>query len=462
MARLGRGQPNRPAVIRPLASGPPGGTGTIDVAFALTGTGTKHATGTGTLALDTALSGTGTKTASGSGTVDVAFDLSSTGEQDIPFSRPARPRLRWQLVAGPSSGGYDTSLTRAKGRRLGFKLTEADELAFSVDGRTLDAGALEELTTDVHALWTDVGGTTHILTRCRVGATSDDWEFGERHTTNITGLDYRAILATRRLYSNSQLVWTGVDQGEIAWGLVTQTQIRTAGDLGIAKGWVGTTPTGVTRDRTYEAGDSVGERVDELAELLGGFDWDITPVSASGLRMDVWYPQRGVDRGVVLIAGGLVAKLHREPNVKDYANAIRQTGASGLSAQELEAPDLAGRPEGRWDAVYGDDGLTTQAALNDRAAWQLEAAQVPPVTYTLTLRAGAWQGPEHIWLGDTVRLIVQSGRLNVDTTLRVFEIDITLGESGEETVDITIGGPKPDYRRRPTAFERRLRNLERR
>ncbi|RMI39870.1 hypothetical protein EBO15_28295 [Actinomadura harenae] len=368
----------------------------------------------------------------------------------------------WQLVAGPSTGGYDMALTDAKSRRMSWRLTEAATLDFTIDGRSsnLAPGALQELTTDVHALWVSADGTSQPLGRWRVGPTGDDVE-DTSHTTQVSGLSYRAILSSRRLYSYSTVTWSSTDIGEIAWGLIQQTQTRPGGDLGIVKGWTGTAPTGVIKDRTYTAGDSIGERIQELAETLPGFDWDIRPVSESALQFDVWSP-RGMDRGVIAEYGGLVAKVRREVSVSDYANAIRQSGASGLTARELEAPDLSLRPEGRWDGVFGDDGLITQASLDDRAAYQLDAAQVIRPAYTLTLRAGAWSGPDHIWLGDPIRLIIQSGRLNIDTIQRVQQVDVALGEDGQETVEITLGAPRTDYRRRPALVEQRLTNLERR
>jgi hypothetical protein len=460
VARLGRGQPNRPLLNR-RAAGPRGGTGTINVAFTATGSGTKHAAGTGTINIQFTATGSGTKDAPGTGTVEVAFTPTGSGIKSTGIGLPARPRPRWQLLIGPASGGYEYSLSEARGRRMAFKLDEADDLAFTLDGRHPLAEAVDELSTDVHAIWTGDNHDVRLLSRCRVGNTSDDYD-EDGHDMQVTGLDYRAVLNTRLLWSNSQLIWAATDQAEIVWGLIQQTQLRAGGDLGISKAWAGTTPTGVLLDRTFEVGDKIGERVSELAERIGGFDWDLTPVSASALELEVW-AERGVDRGVVLETGGLVTKGRREVNVSPYANAIRYTGSSDpvTSPVEAEAVGLAQLPEGRWEAVFGDDGLNTQAALDDRAAWQLATSQVLQPVYTMTLKPGAWGGPDHIWLGDPVRVIPRSGRLRrVDARLRVYEITVTLGESGEETVEVTVGGRRPDYRRRPAAVERRLKKLE--
>ncbi|TDD97653.1 hypothetical protein [Actinomadura rubrisoli] len=467
MARLGRGQPNRPVVTRTSVKGPLPGTGTIQVNFTLTGTGTKHASGTGTIALGLALTGTGVKHAPGAGAVAIAFTLTGSGTKQTGIGLPPRPRTRWQLILGPASGGHELALTEATGRRYTARLTDASELAFSLDGRHSQAAAVEELATDVHVLWTSDAGDSRLLDRCRVGSTQDTLD-DAKHTMSVGCLDYKAVLNRRRLYSDATLTYTASDQAEIAWALINYTQGLAGGALGIAKGWVGTTPTGVVRDRTYEVGDSVGERVQELSEVIDGFDWDVTPVSASALRLDVWSPQRGSDRGVVLEFGGIVAAATRDTNPADYANALRYTGAAGddvapgPTAQERQAGDIGSVLQGRWDAVFGDDGLTTQSALDDRADWQLAQSQVVRPVWTVTLRAGAWDGPDHIWLGDPVRLIVRSGRLAVDTTLRVFEVEIGLDGNGGESVQLALGGPRPDYRRRPSLVDRRLTNLERR
>jgi hypothetical protein len=439
----------------------PSGTGTITGVAVLAGFGVKHASGTGTLTGVTALSGTGVKGGIGTGTITGTAVLAGTGTKQSGIGSIPRPRIRWQLIAGPAAGGYELSLTEATSRRFTARLTEPSELAFTLDGRHPQAAQIQELGTDIHVLWTSASGATRALVRGRAGPTGDTLD-ENAHTVEVSALDYRAVLNRRRLYSGSTLTWAATDQAAIAWGLIQQTQTRPGGDLGIAQG-AGAT-TGVLRDRTYEAGDSVGERIQELSEVIGGFDWDITPSSASGLSLDIWYPQRGVNRGVVLEYGGLVKAVRREVDPSNYANAIRYTGSTDpvTLPDEVEAADLAGRLEGRWDAVYGDDGLTTQTALDDRAAWQLAQAQVVQPTYTLTLRAGAWEGPSHIWVGDPVLVVVMSGRLAVIETLRVYEIAFTLGSSGEEGVEVTVGGPKPDFRRRATATEKRLRDLERR
>lgn len=467
MAHFGRAHPFRRAIQSVPRGGEISGTATLTAALTLTVTGTKQASGTATLTMSATLTAAGSKQAAGTAALTAALTLTVTGDDDTSIGTPPRPRVRWQFVLGPASGGHELALTEATGRKYTAKLTEPSELSFGLDGRHAQAAAIDELATDVHLLWTSDAGATQILDRCRVGSTQDAFTEDD-HKVAVTCLDYKGVLARRRLYTGDTLTYAATDQAEIAWGLISSMQGNTGGQLGIAKGWTGTTPTGVPRDREYEVGDSVGERVQELSEVLGGFDWDILPTSASGLELDVWYPQRGVDRGVVLEYGGMVASGNREVNPADYANALRYTGwagddiTPGPTAVESEAPDLASMPQGRWDAVFGDEGLINQESLDERAAWQLDQSQVIRPVYTVRLKRGAWDGPDHIWLGDPVRLVIRSGRLDVDTTLRVYEVEIDLDGNGGENVSLALGGPRPDYRRRTTAVERRLRDLERR
>ncbi len=442
MARLGRGRPNRPRMSRTREVAPPHGDLVLSGAPSLTVSGTAGRSG------DLALAG--------------SPSLTISGRRQTGIGLPPRPRTRWQLVLGSASGGHELALTEARSRRYTARLNDASDLSFSIDGRHPQAAAIEEMSTDVHLLLSTSTGTT-ILDRCRVGATRD--EIGEdEHRTDVTCLDYRAVLDRRTLWTGDTLTFAAVDQTDIAWELIAATQAHRAGDLGIWKG-VAAGYTSQARDRTYEAGDSIGQRIQELSEVINGFDWDITPDSASSLRFDAWYPGRGSDRGVVLLLGGLVATVSRELNTSDYANAIRYSGAETTTAGEWEAGDL-GTPgaflQGRWDRAFGDDGLTTQGALDERAEWQLAESQVVRPVYTVRLRRGGWEGPDHIWVGDTVRLIIPSGRLDVDTTARVHEVQIDIDEDGGETVTLALGGPRPDFRRWPPLIEQRLTNLERR
>lgn len=374
---------------------------------------------------------------------------------------PEVAEQRWRFLIGPASGGITDDLTSTQDRKFTARLVEPSDAGFSIDANLPEAAGIDELVTDLHVQFTDDDDVTWYMYRGRIANSSDDGDADADRAT-FPSVDYRGwIRDARRLLTGDTLTYTG-DQGETAWSLLNASQGHVGGNLGISKGWSGITPTGVAADWTFLVGDSIGEQIKKIGETESGFDWDIVPLSESALQFQIWSPQRGVDRGIVLEKGGLVSAYRREVTSGNYRNALRYTGADGLTAQELAAADLATRAEGRMDGVYADGDLQTQAALNARASWQLAQGQLLQPTYTFTLKARAWGGPGHIWLGDPVRAVIYSGRLQVDTTLRVFELAFTIPPEGEETVQVTVGGPRPDYRRKPTLDQIRLTNLERR
>jgi hypothetical protein len=44
-------------------------------------------------------------------------------------------------------------------------------------------------------------------------------------------------------------------------------------------------------------------------------------------------------------------------------------------------------------------------------------------------------------MGDTVQLVIQSGRLNVNTQVRILGIEYDVGDDGQEDLVLTVGRP---------------------
>lgn len=362
--------------------------------------------------------------------------------------------MTWKWVIGPAAGGHESELTAAKDRKVTWRLRGESEAACSLNARNPQAASIRELATDLHVI-----RDGRLLYRGRVGAGQDTLT-DTSHTVTVPSVDYRAVLRRRMLYADSVLAFAAAEQSEIAWSLIDGTQTRAGGNLGISRGLIPATQQ--RRDRTYAAGQFIGEKIEELSQVINGFDWDIEPTSASSLALNVYYPTRGADRSVIVDYGGAFARGSRSIDPRDYANAGRYSGAEGTVAQVREAPDLATLPEGRWDTQQGFTEITVQATLNERADAEHAASLTLIPSWTVKLKAGWWQGPGHVWIGDTVRLVVMSGRLKTDTPLRVFELAADVGASGEEEITLTLGAPRPDFPRRQREDGRRLRTLERR
>ncbi|MGH3673649.1 MAG: hypothetical protein ACRDSH_23970 [Pseudonocardiaceae bacterium] len=370
----------------------------------------------------------------------------------------------WSFVLGPASGGHTVALTGAKNRKLTARLMSPSEASFDIDGRHPEASYVQELSTDLHCIYDPDVGPTSIIYRGRIGNLSDNLD-ASSHTLTVPSMDYRELLKRRLLYNSSTLSFVSQDQADIALNLIGQTQALPGGDLSISKG-LGN-PSGIVRTLSYVAGDSIGDQIQTLSQLQNGFDWEITPVSPSALALNIWTSVRGASRGVVLEYGGIVQSIRREVRSSDYANSVRvtgdQTATTPPTPQERTAVDIATRAEGRWDKALPAPGTIDLAALQSRADYMLAYSQTIIPSYTLVLKRGAWAGPGHVWLGDTVTLVIKSGRLAVvDSSLRVQEVAVDIAEDGIDAATLTLGRPALNYNSWPSLMDQRIRDLERR
>jgi hypothetical protein len=403
-----------PAVYGPVYAGPPDGT--------LSGTPTAQGTYTFTA----------TVTDSASATASVSLTITVSLRLLVPPA--AGP---WRILYGPTqpTGGVTGEVLQAQNKTITLR-TEPDqnhEVSFDADGRSPAIAGITELETDIIVMY-----GSRIIFDGRVVPTQDTLT-ASAHRTVVTALDYREVLRRRAVYPGDQLSWTNTDQAIIAWNMIQATQARPGGNLGIARG--AGASTGVTRTQTNTLGDYIGDGITNLAKLNNGFEWQITPYGFADLRFDVFYPQQGVNNGVVLAWGDArISSITRNVDPSTFADAVYVTGnsANSLTAQHLEAADIATRAEQRWDLVIGTQD-NTQSTLNDDATALLNQAQVVVPSYTVVFYPGAWSGPSDIWLGDTVTVQIDSGRLEVNDSLRVVEMSFAISSDNVETLTLTVG-----------------------
>lgn len=351
---------------------------------------------------------------------------------------------QWILMRPASAGGAAIGeLTEARSRRLDFALDDDGKAAWSLPGRHPQTALIDELEADVV-----VARNGLALFRGRISA-SDDTLSPNVHTTTFSATDYRGMLARRGVWPGSTASFAQVDQAAIAARLIDDTQ--TLGPLGIT---TTVAATGIKRDRTYDVGSTIGQLIASLGRAINGFEWDISPT----LALRIWYPARGVSTPVFVAEYGRnVTDVRRTVASGDFANAIRFSGKEGVaSAIRTIAPG----PEGRWERQLGNPDLTTAAAINEQADGAIALASAITPSYSLTLAPGAWS-PSTVWLGDVIRILVRSGRLDVDTTTRVVGVSIDIGENGEESVSLQLGRYRWRFPDRIADYQARLDRLER-
>jgi len=374
--------------------------------------------------------------------IDLGFFLVIASTVQPRWAGPALPidyvaaKPAWHFLYGPPqpAGGITAEIHQAQSMTLTMRTGAGNysQAELDIDGRSGLASQITELLTDVQV----VRGRK-LLFAGRVLPTQDTLD-SDQHRLSLTALDYRDLLHRRMLLD--ALNFTGSDAGFIAWKLVEKVQGYPGGNLGIrpGRGQV----TGFLQTWSGKISDMIGDDIDQLSQMTpGSFDWDITPYGTSDLRLDIWAGQRGTNKGVVLELGGnLVAQITRNVDPTSYANAVYVTGdgAVAMTPQQLTASDITSRPEGRWDQLIGTT-IQLAASLTNAAPWYLQDAEVLIPSYSIVLHPGVWDGPDHIWLGDTVTVRIKSGRLLVNDPLQVMEMAFSVSPDNLETLTLTVG-----------------------
>jgi hypothetical protein len=410
--------------------------------------------------------------------------VAAPGTYPVPTGRG-----RWRLTLhrrGFAPNTYDQTqlleLGSARSRTLVRQWDTAAELRFTMDGRSPDCAAVAELQHSVFAWrWDDQTGADVCVFRGVIDHTEDQLS-EQAHTVNFVAHDFLALLGRRILVGATPVNYNTVDQDQITAALVaaagggpTPTAPYAPGsNLPIGVVLVGgdgvstRTVSGVARIRSYMGGASIGTLIDQLAKVSGGFDYDVVPepaaadtlamidgngtISNLGAGRDalrVFYPAQGITRtDMLFLYGGNVAAVTRTVNSGDYANYVRSLGNNGSSdpnAAQLFSgqanSDASGVTVGWWpSADNAPSDVNQQATLDQRAAGLLAINGVLVPAYTLTMRPGtySWGFPN---MGDTVPLVITSGRLQVNTTVRVVGLTWTIGDDGQEDMAVTVGRP---------------------
>jgi hypothetical protein len=372
-----------------------------------------------------------------------------------------------------------TELIGARSRRVTQAWNQPAVLAFTIDGAAPAAALITELAHDVIGWrWDETAGADIEMFRGIVGQ-SQDTISEQVHTVTFTCHDYLAMLARR--FTTSALTYTAVDQDTLVSNFLAQATpsrflpasylplfVRLVDPAGAAR-----SPSGVLRDRTYSATSVVGELLANLAAVAGGFDYDVKPQTDDDRDyLRVFYPYQGVLRpDVQLVYGSTVSTVSRTVDSAQYANWWRVVGNNGSEdpatpqlaseANNADANNVTVSPQGLWAGFENAPDVSVQATLDQKAAGDLAANGLVVPSYTLGLRPGAYTyGRPN--MGDVVALIIQKGRLNVNTSVRVVGIDYDIGDDGQEDVKLTVGRPDTTFSDIFSAADRDVNALARR
>ncbi|MET9914577.1 hypothetical protein ABZZ74_49175 [Streptomyces sp. NPDC006476] len=259
----------------------------------------------------------------------------------------------------------------------------------------------------------------------------------------------------RRLLLTSQEA-VQVDQFDIARGLLDYVQNTPGGDLGIT---YDTAASGTVRDRTFSRYDlnTVGDLLDQLAAVEGGFEWRIASHrDPDGRRVKVMQLGSPTIRtgasDIVLTHPGPITSYTWPVDATTLANAWQSRGASVNSNQAttsypLTSPVLVDDTaigEG-WPRLDGSSDYSTvevQATLDAHARADWTAARSPAQIPEITVRLDGTLTPA--LLGATVRIRIRDlwHPTPLDARYRVVGLSITPPERGRpETAKLYLEVP---------------------
>lgn len=371
---------------------------------------------------------------------------------------PGYSQTSWAWVVGPWRAGPQTELFSISSRSITIKLDEPDEASFSLLGDASDALDVHELISD---LWVYRNG--YPVFRGRVVGSGDS--ISTAYNAKFNAASYAGLLQ-RRIIRSTDTLWlagrltpiyglkppTSMKAHDVIWHLVDHVQHQAGMDLGIVKGdWPDLPDTTlIWAQAFFQNGDYALEHIHTIARSMKFDLWvDFQ------LKMNI-SAQRGSVSESALDFPGRLAGFERSITHDSYANLVRQSAAVEGGEVYFTAPDIITRPEGGWATTIGapatrsaeDVLLPNQLAAIGQANFDKLSKLLPAddgpgnYSYTVTLENGVWRGPEHIWVGDTVRLVVNRGRLEINELMRVYEINISIDQNDVETVKLTLNFPK--------------------
>jgi len=358
------------------------------------------------------------------------------------------------------------ALPDAINRKLIRQWNQPSQLDFTIDGRSAQAALLAELQQDVMAWrWDDTAGVDRPLFRGVVSQTQDVLT-ADSHLINVTAHDYAGMFARRFL--TNPATYTNADLDDIVADILNKANnvVTTSGtsmspgssmpltiQMANPDGTTRSAKTGTLYTNTYNASTGLTDIVNELSKLPNGFDFDVLPTGLNGTAdaLRIFAPYQGVQRSdLALVYGSSITALTRSVDSSTYGNYWRvignaqstSPGTTQLVAEtwNTDSNNVSTRPIGLWMSADNAPSLTTAAALTAQANGDLALYGTLIPTYQLTLTPGFYYygGP---YMGDVVPLVIRSGRLNVNTNVRVLGITYNIGDDGEEDVDLTVGQP---------------------
>lgn len=319
------------------------------------------------------------------------------------------------------------------------KLSTADTLDATIKVSNLTEGMKQRLRTPSETateLWLYRDGK-----KVFVGPLAGGSMQGDDLVLNANG----ALAYLQWMYVRQDLIYKNVDQFLIVKGLIDQWQASDYGHFGIDTNNTGT--AGVTLNQTYIRNElhEVYDRVMDLSGGQAGFDVAIDPVTRN---LELWYPQRGIDRST-----GANAVIFDDRNVtdtnivfslgtKDIATVVAGVGTgSGSDGAKVffssyRMPELETK-FGRVGFMESFRNVTSQSQNDQLTAGLLYSRQQTLWIPGPNVRVTPDSDLDSYDVGDTVSYHLHN-ELDIQGAFRLLSREISVDENSNESVSVSF------------------------
>ncbi len=257
-------------------------------------------------------------------------------------------------------------------------------------------------------------------------------------TVNLQASELASLLWRMVVEPGDTLSYTATDQHTIAKGLVDYWQALDYGNFGFDTS--GVTASGTTRDRTYAGTEAhiIGQRLTELGDVSGGFEWEIDPETRALL---LGTPTLGTDTSnSFIIDGRFIANANAvwSAGPADLATAgyAWTGGTAALSGSATNAVLMA--QYGRLAAVASANGVTEQATITAKAQGLVDELGDPLYDPSPEIQSHGDCTVCDLALGNTITIEYDYGFGLVSTTRRVVGYQVNVDSTGLEKMSLEL------------------------
>lgn len=261
-------------------------------------------------------------------------------------------------------------------------------------------------------LWDAEGGTETGTIRC----TCEGW----------SSMLYHRLIDVDKTYND-------FEQFDLAWDLIDFTQAKTGGNIGITRG--AQADTGVLRTIKYRYWERrvIGEVIDELAAMNGGFDYEITPTKV----FNMYYPRKGSLLANTFELDVNVHNIYQLRNAREVASEVHGIGGGDEKATCIavvsDATALATYKLRQSAHDFGDiKHYNTMVRKTERYLSLHKRSTIQP-------QLGLIVSPPAVGtfgVGDRAPVVANAGYFAINATYRIIAYEVHLDNTGVEVVTV--------------------------